>query len=130
MSDQWVRTPAQQAAIDLQVLIDAHRRPDVVVRTYPGDPAEAYSDYQADAGRMIPAGWYPIAQQFTSGTTDSAHIAMFGVLAPAVGSVAFLAVTWQFQGPGVATPPLRSPETQVPGFSNGRSGDGDPDAPG
>jgi hypothetical protein len=110
MSDQWERTPARQAAIDLQALIDAHRRPDVVVRTYPGDPAQAYLDYQADANRMIPAGWYPIAQQFTSGSTDSAHIAMFGVLAPAVGSVGFLAVTWQFQGSDTPAPPLRSPE--------------------
>jgi hypothetical protein len=107
MSDEWVRTPAQQAAIDLQALIDTHRRSDVVVRTYPGEPAEAYLDYQADATRMTPAGWYPIAQQFTSGTTDAAHIAMFGMLAPAVGSVAFLAVTWQYQGSDAPAPPLR-----------------------
>lgn len=110
MSDQWVRTPAQQAAIDLQALIDAHRRPDVVVRTYPGDPPEAYLDYEADAARMIKAGWYPIAQQFTSDTTDAAHIAMFGVLAPAVGAVGFLAVTWQYQGSDAPTPPQRSSE--------------------
>jgi hypothetical protein len=105
MSDQWARSTAQQAAVDLQELIEAHRRADVVVRTYPGDPAQAYADYQADAARMIPAGWYPIAQQFFGGTTDAAHIALFGVLASSLTGPGRLTVTWQYQGHDVSAPP-------------------------
>ncbi len=45
MPDDWVRTPAQQAAIDLQAKIDARAPSDVVVRTYPGSAEQAYADF-------------------------------------------------------------------------------------
>lgn len=104
MSDQWVRTPAQRAAVELQQLIEASRRADVVARTYPGAPAQAYAGYQADAAQMIPAGWRPIAQQFVGVTVDAGQIALFGVLAPSVGGVTSLVVTWQYQGPDAPVP--------------------------
>ena len=110
MPDDWVRTPAQQSAIDLQALIDAHRRSDVVVRTYPGDAAEAFIDYRADAARMVPAGWYPVAQQLCPPSVEPAEVAIMGTLAVTGRSVGSLMVVWQCQGPGSPTPPGHAPE--------------------
>ena len=107
MTDEWVRTPAQQAAFDLQKLIEAHRRTDVVVRSYPGGPDEAYGDYQRDAVQMIPAGWYPIAQQFVAEGPDAGRVAMLGLLAFVGTGTGVLIVTWQYQQPDAPPAPDR-----------------------
>jgi len=108
MTDGWVRSPAQEAAAELQKLIDAHRRADVVVRSYPGSPDEAYADYQLDAVQMIPAGWYPIAQQFVGEGPDAGRVAMLGLLAFVGSGSGVLIVTWQYQQAEAPAPPERN----------------------
>ena len=97
MPDDWVRTPAQQAAIDLQATIDARPQSDVVVRTYPGSAQQAYADFQIDAAQMIPAGWQPIAQQYISGSPSAAGVALLGLLAFAAKPPGSLMVTYQYE---------------------------------
>jgi hypothetical protein len=97
MPDDWVRTPAQQAALDLQSSIDARPQSDIVVRTYPGEAAQAYADFQIDAAQMVPAGWQPIAQQYVSGSPSAAGVALFGLLAFAAKPPGSLMVTYQYQ---------------------------------
>ena len=109
MPDDWVRTPAQQAAIDLQASIAARPQSDVVVRTYPGAAAEAYADFQIDAAQMIPAGWQPIAQQYIESAPSAAGVALFGLVAFASRPPGSLMVTYQYQR--TPTPPA-APDPQ------------------
>ena len=113
MPDDWVRTPAQQAAMDLQTTIDARPPSDVVVRTYPGSPQQAYGDFQIDAAQMIPAGWQPIAQQYISGSPSLAGVALFGLLAFAAKPPGSLIVTYQYQR--TPEPPGSPPNPETAG---------------
>jgi hypothetical protein len=125
MPDEWVRSPGQQAAIDLQATIDAQPRPDIVVRTYPGETTQAYADYRVDAAQMIPAGWHPIAQQYESNSPGVANVALFGLLAFAAKPVGSLVVTWQYQGPQSGAPAGGATEPEQPAGTAGS----DPQAP-
>jgi hypothetical protein len=112
MRDQWVRTPAQQEAIDLQRMIDMRPSSDVVVRTYPGEPAEAYAAFQVDAAQMIPARWQPIAQQYVSSSPSVARVALLGLFAFASKPAGSLVVTYQYQRPQSGTPVAASTEAE------------------
>jgi hypothetical protein len=107
VTDQWVRSADQQAIDEAQAIVDAQPSADIIVRRYPGVPEAAVVDFKADAAQMIPAGWYPIAQQFISDGPGVARVATLGVLALAGTPAGELIVTWQYERSEAPAPPDR-----------------------
>ena len=100
MTDQWVRSPEQQALAEAQAIVDAQARPDIVVRHYPGVPEAAVADFKTDAAQMIPTGWYPVSVVYAAIVLDPATVLALGTVAIAAkvpgGS---LVVTYRYQLP-------------------------------
>jgi len=99
MTDEWVRSPDQQALADAQAIVDAQPRADIVVRRYPGVPEQAVFDFKADVARMIPAGWHPVSVVYASIPLDPATLLSIGTLAIARTPAGTLVATYRYQRP-------------------------------
>jgi hypothetical protein len=106
MTDQWVRSPDQQALTEAQAIVEAQPRGDIVVRHYPGAPAAAVNDFKADVARMIPAGWHPVSVVYASVPLDRATILSLGVLASARTPGGSLVATYRYQRPESTPGPI------------------------
>lgn len=64
--DEWVRTPAQQAAIAAPQTAGP-----IYIRAYPGKLGDATGAFQRDVAQMAQAGYHPVNQMYVPGSWSS-----------------------------------------------------------
>ena len=114
MTDQWVRSPDQQALDEAEAIVNAQPRADIVVRRYPGVPKQAVSDFKADVAQMIPAGWHPVSATYVAIPLDPETVLALGSLAIAKVPGGALIATYRYQVPESSAGPV-APEPEQAG---------------